>query len=782
LSFLASNANMVQVVGAVASLQPSMSRPQSIVPIRDAQLKDRSSGLLLGKPLVCRKRAAGKGRRTRVVSPCCADLSAVQGVVEAGSSLGDTLANTLDTTNLFSELFRNSDLSQYAVEPSPGGVATLVDVSQGIVDVAELTTRPELLETQDIQELEADLIRAAESANSLTPEKLWKTYLGSLGAHPVSTKMATAFCLYSFSDSMTQILISKRRVQDIDVARVFRFATFGLVDGIIGHIWFLTLDRVVGSSAFVNIIGTDGVLPIATKVACDQLVYCPIWYMFFFSTLGLLEGKPLPTIGRRLRDDVPKMVITNWAVWVPVMTVSFTYIPRDLRVLWSLTFMLFWTAFLSILTNGGGDPHGAGGESDESQFDLQTKLRGISLDMAALSAQERSAQWLVNYTSLSIGRKRQEAQVNKKQTNKPEAHNVLGNKKEPDAEEVVTQVSIHSDIENKEAATRVNFLCTDRESLFVAVSHAITSEGLSLRSWKVETLEGGTARQSLEVMDMHGQPITDPERIEHLKETLELVLGGPKEPKEPSFDDEEEFDELGELSKVRDDFRNELVEHREELRVLKTQVREMPDSEIEKMLKESNGKKKGLKKWFTKSKQYKVAVEQAEDPETVVVKIEMDNRPGAIPRVAEEIFSNQWDVHSASLDSSDGVLMKNEFELRRRVGSSLDEESMGMSTVDEAALTQLSMDILDVLEDDDDVIGKEVAEQKKMDEMTMTMTTRSADEAALKDADDYSLSVNEILGVDTEEEAVQKPARANETDDGGKRSHRDGKFSSNRQN
>jgi hypothetical protein len=50
--------------------------------------------------------------------------------MEAGSSLGDTLANTLDTTNLFSELFRNSDLSQYATDPSPGGVATLEDVSQ----------------------------------------------------------------------------------------------------------------------------------------------------------------------------------------------------------------------------------------------------------------------------------------------------------------------------------------------------------------------------------------------------------------------------------------------------------------------------------------------------------------------------------------------------------------------------------------------------------------------------------------------------------------------------
>mmetsp|Transcript_41247 Transcript_41247/g.69025 ORF Transcript_41247/g.69025 Transcript_41247/m.69025 type:complete len:769 (-) Transcript_41247:382-2688(-) len=767
---------MVQVVGAVASLQPSISRPHSIVPIRDALLKDRSRGPLLGKPLVCRKRAAGKGRRTRVVYPCCADLSAVQGAVEAGSSLSDTLANTLDTSHLLSELFRNSDLSQYATDPSPGGVATLEDVSQGIVDLAELSTRPELSETQDIQELEADLIRAAEVANSLTPEKLWKTYLGALGVHPVATKMCTAFCLYSFSDSMTQILISKRRVQDIEVARVFRFATFGLVDGIIGHIWFLTLDSVVGSSAFVNIIGTTGVLPIATKVACDQLIYCPIWYMFFFSTLGLLEGKPLPTIGRRLRDDVPKMVVTNWAVWIPVMTVSFTYIPRDLRVLWSLTFMLFWTAFLSIFTNGGGDPHGAGGESDESQFDLQTKLRGISLDMAALSAQERSAQWLVNYTSLSIGRKRQE------QTNKPEAHKMEGNKMEPDEErEVVTQVSIHSDADNKEAATRVNFLCTDRESLFVAVSHAITSEGLSLRSWKVETLEGGTARQSLEVMDMHGQPITDPERLEHLQETLELVLGGPKEPKEPSFDDEEEFDEVGELSKVREEFRHELVEHREELRVLKTKVREMPDSEIEKMLKESNGKKKGLKKWFTKSAQYKVAVEQAEDPETIVVKIEMDNRPGAIPRVAEEIFSNQWDVYSASLDSSDGILMKNEFELRRRVIASLDEEPIGMSTVDEAALTQLSMDILDVLEDDDDVIGKEVAEQKKMDEMTMTLTTRSADEAALKDADDYNMSVNEILGVDTEEEALQKQERANEPIGGGTSSRRDGKFSSNRQ-
>jgi hypothetical protein len=67
---------MVQVVGAVASLQPSISRPHSIIPVRDAQLKDRSRGPLLGKPLVCRKRAAGNGRRTRVVSPCCADLSA----------------------------------------------------------------------------------------------------------------------------------------------------------------------------------------------------------------------------------------------------------------------------------------------------------------------------------------------------------------------------------------------------------------------------------------------------------------------------------------------------------------------------------------------------------------------------------------------------------------------------------------------------------------------------------------------------------------------------------
>ena len=76
----------------------------------------------------------------------------------------------------------------------------------------------------------------------------------------------------------------------------------------------------------------------------------------------------------------------------------------------------------------------------------------------------------------------------------------------------------------------------------------------------------------------------------------------------------------------------------------------------------------------------------------------------------------------------------------------------------------------------------QVAEQKKMDEMTMTLTTRSADEAALKDADDYNLSVNEILGVDTEEEALQKQERANETVGGGKRNHRDGKFSSNRQN
>lgn len=47
----------------------------------------------------------------------------------------------------------------------------------------------------------------------------------------------------------------------MDADRVLRFATFGLVDGFMGHTWYKNLDIVVE-----NVLGEDGFVTIASKV------------------------------------------------------------------------------------------------------------------------------------------------------------------------------------------------------------------------------------------------------------------------------------------------------------------------------------------------------------------------------------------------------------------------------------------------------------------------------------------------------------------------------------
>jgi hypothetical protein len=102
------------------------------------------------------------------------------------------------------------------------------------------------------------------------------------------------------------------------------------------------------------------------------------------------------------------------------MFVSFQWVPRDLRVLWTLSVMVLYTAFLSAFTNDT-DPHGLGHTADAGaageptaagSFDVQARLRGAgpqSLDV--LAARERSALFLVQYFNRSLFLKHREGQV-----------------------------------------------------------------------------------------------------------------------------------------------------------------------------------------------------------------------------------------------------------------------------------------------------------------------------------------------------------------------------------
>ena len=60
--------------------------------------------------------------------------------------------------------------------------------------------------------------------------------------------------------------------------------------------------------------GTDAV-PVFSKVAIDQLFWCPIFMSVFFTYLGLVNGDSLATIGNKIKNDLLTACQGSWKVW-----------------------------------------------------------------------------------------------------------------------------------------------------------------------------------------------------------------------------------------------------------------------------------------------------------------------------------------------------------------------------------------------------------------------------------------------------------------------------------
>ena len=88
---------------------------------------------------------------------------------------------------------------------------------------------------------------------------------------------------------------------------------------------------------------------VAFEVIVDQTVYCPVWFLVFFTYGGIYEGRPFKdTLAHMKREMVPA-VTTSWWIWVPVMTVSFGFVKPELRVPYYLVMSFAYAMLLSAL-------------------------------------------------------------------------------------------------------------------------------------------------------------------------------------------------------------------------------------------------------------------------------------------------------------------------------------------------------------------------------------------------------------------------------------------------
>ena len=195
---------------------------------------------------------------------------------------------------------------------------------------------------------------------------------------PVLTKSLTSSLMLGASDIVCQKLVpsSHDASGGLDVQRAARMASWGLlVNGPIGHLWYLGLERMVR---------IQGALAIAAKVAIDQLVWTPPLTALFFTYEGCLQGETLdeakgcaaeklwPTLKanwvvRRPRQSrasvmsiiaVPIPVSRAWQVWPVVHLCTFSVVPLNYRVLWVNCANFVWSGFLSMQAHSSGEGPG----------------------------------------------------------------------------------------------------------------------------------------------------------------------------------------------------------------------------------------------------------------------------------------------------------------------------------------------------------------------------------------------------------------------------------------
>jgi peroxisomal membrane protein 2 len=182
----------------------------------------------------------------------------------------------------------------------------------------------------------------------------WDAYNNALVQDPLITKSVTASVILGAADFTGQIVENRSKSdQDdapIDLARVARFALFGLVlQAPWNHYYYLFLDGVLPPTED-PFTATTGV-----KVIIDQFVQAPIFTVIIFVFLGLLEGKSIDDVKKQLDADYKDTMVANWKLWVPATMVNLAFCPPVLRVLFLNCVFFFWSIFLSLKLNSDGN-------------------------------------------------------------------------------------------------------------------------------------------------------------------------------------------------------------------------------------------------------------------------------------------------------------------------------------------------------------------------------------------------------------------------------------------
>ncbi|KAL1417995.1 hypothetical protein MTO96_005982 [Rhipicephalus appendiculatus] len=153
--------------------------------------------------------------------------------------------------------------------------------------------------------------------------------------------MTTATVMLS-GDLIAQKVLERR--SDVDVVRTTRFFVMGV--GFVGPVvrmWYLTLERVVGS-------GIGGRL-VVKKMLLDQALFTPVFIVGFRVVLGALQRRSWDDIEQSLRANYLQILKTSYMLWPAAQLINFRFVPLSYRQTFGGCVALVWSTYLAWKAN-----------------------------------------------------------------------------------------------------------------------------------------------------------------------------------------------------------------------------------------------------------------------------------------------------------------------------------------------------------------------------------------------------------------------------------------------
>ena len=166
----------------------------------------------------------------------------------------------------------------------------------------------------------------------------WHRYLRRLEEEPLRTKALTAALLAGLADVIAQRLVSSRSA--LNWRRTLSIALYGLLwGGPSNHYWQQVLERIFPKRG--------DPLRAVKKVALDQLTYGPLNNILFMTYIAaVVEGRSWAATRAKVRADYPAVQIKGWRLWPAAQFLNQTFVPLEMRVLWTNGVALVWSTFL----------------------------------------------------------------------------------------------------------------------------------------------------------------------------------------------------------------------------------------------------------------------------------------------------------------------------------------------------------------------------------------------------------------------------------------------------